>query len=74
MHYIVAGAFRVKDNANRKIAQLKAQGFNAAYYGTNAYGLHMVTYDSYSNSTDALIALREIKRTESKDAWLLSKK
>jgi nucleoid DNA-binding protein len=74
MHYIVAGAFRVQDNANRKIAQLKAQGFNAAYYGTNAYGLHMVTYESYSNSTDALIALREIKRTESKDAWLLSKK
>ncbi|WP_339835347.1 SPOR domain-containing protein [uncultured Maribacter sp.] len=74
MHYIVAGAFRVKSNADRKIEQLKAIGYNAGYYGTNAYGLHMVTYESHSNSSDALKALREIKRTESKDAWLLSKK
>lgn len=74
MHYIVAGAFRVKANADRKIAALKANGFNAGYYGTNAYGLHMVTYESYSNASEALKALREIKLTESKDAWLLSKK
>ena len=74
MHYIVAGAFRVKANADRKIEQLKASGFNADYYGTNDYGLHMVTYESYTNSSDALKALREIKRTQSKDAWLLSKK
>ena len=73
-HYIVAGAFRVKGNADRKIEQLKANGFNAGYYGTNAHGLHMVTFDSYTNSTDALNALREIKRTQSKDAWLLSEK
>ena len=74
MHYIVAGAFRVKANADRKIKQLKASGFNAAYYGTNAYGLHMVTYESHTNSSDALKALRKIKQTQSPDAWLLSKK
>ena len=74
MHYIVAGAFRIKANADRKIAQLKASGFNAGYYGTNAYGLHMVTYESYTNSTDALKALKEIKQSQSPDAWLLSKK
>ena len=73
-HYIVAGAFRVKGNADRKIEQLKALGFNAGYYGTNAYGLHMVTFDSYTNANDALKALREIKLTQSKDAWLLSEK
>jgi len=73
-HYIVAGAFRIKGNAERKIEQLKSIGFNASYYGTNAYGLHMVTFNSYSNAKDALKALREIKRTQSKDAWLLSEK
>ncbi|WP_405411444.1 SPOR domain-containing protein [Maribacter sp. Asnod1-A12] len=73
-HFIVAGAFRVKGNADRKIEQLKVNGFNAAYYGTNAYGLHMVTFDSYTNANDALKALREIKRTQSKDAWLLTEK
>ncbi|WP_291961009.1 SPOR domain-containing protein [Maribacter sp.] len=73
-HFIVAGAFRVKGNADRKIEQLKANGFNAGYYGTNAYGLHMVTFDSYTNANDALNALREIKRTQSKDAWLLTEK
>lgn len=73
-HYIVAGAFRVKANADRKIETLQKKGYKASYYGTNAYGLHMVTYDSHTNAQDALKALRKIKRTESSDAWLLSKK
>lgn len=73
-HYIVAGAFRIKANADRKIDALRNKGYNASYYGTNAYGLHVVTYDSHTDAKDALKALREIKRTESADAWLLSVK
>lgn len=73
-HHIVAGAFRVKSNADRKIASLQSKGYNAAYYGTNAYGLHMVTYDRSNSAQEALDALRTIKRTESSDAWLLSEK
>ena len=73
-HHIVAGAFRIKANADRKIVSLKNKGYNAAYYGTNAYGLHMVTYDRSNNAQEALEALRAIKRTESSDAWLLSEK
>ncbi|WP_405384925.1 SPOR domain-containing protein [Maribacter sp. LLG6340-A2] len=74
MHHIIAGAFRIKANADRKIKELKAKGYNSTYYGTNAYGLHVVTYESFSNATEALNALKEIKRAQSKDAWLLSKK
>ena len=74
IHHIVAGAFRVKANADRKIESLKQKGYNAAYFGTNAYGLHVVTYDRHNNAEDALKALREIKRTQSTDAWLLSEK
>ncbi|MFT6794912.1 MAG: hypothetical protein ACJART_000043 [Maribacter sp.] len=73
-HHIVAGAFRIKANADRKIVSLRNKGYNAAYYGTNAYGLHMVTYNRSNNAQEALEALRAIKRTESSDAWLLSEK
>ena len=73
-HHIVAGAFRFRKNADRKIRQLKRRGYNAAYIGTNAFGLHMVNYDSYTDVDEALNALKNVKRTQSKDAWLLSTK
>ena len=73
-HYIIAGAFRFKKNAEKKIRQLKRQGFNSAYLGTNDFGLHMVSYDSFTNPELALQTLREIKRTQSSDAWLKSVK
>ncbi len=73
-HYIVAGAFRYKTNADKKIQQLKEIGFDASYLGTNPFGLHMVTYDSFTDTEQALESLRLIKRTQSKDAWLLSVK
>lgn len=73
-HHIIAGAFRFRENADKKIAQLKARGYNARYLGANAYGLHQVTYGSYADPAEALQKLREIKRTESPDAWLLSER
>lgn len=74
MHHIIAGAFRFKKNADKKILQLKRRGFNPSYLGTNDFGLHMVAYDSFSDADKALQALREIKRTQSQDAWLKSEK
>lgn len=74
VHHIVAGAFRFKKNAEKKIRQLKRRGYNSAYIGTNPYGLHMVTYDSYTDVDEALNALRSVKRTQSREAWLLSTK
>ncbi|TMM58896.1 SPOR domain-containing protein [Maribacter algarum] len=73
-HHIVAGAFRFRKNADKKIRQLKRRGYNATYIGTNRHGLHMVNYDSYTDVDEALNALRAVKRTQSKDAWLLSVK
>lgn len=73
-HHIIAGAFRFQENADKKVRQLKRRGFNATYIGTNPYGLHQVAYASFSNTDEALQYLQEIKRTESRDAWLLSKR
>jgi len=74
MHHIVAGAFRFRKNADKKIAQLKRLGYEAEYLGTNDHGLHMVTYSRFTDAKEALSALREVKSTHSRDAWLLSKK
>ncbi|MBM1105301.1 SPOR domain-containing protein [Aurantibacter crassamenti] len=73
-HHIIAGAFRFEKNAQRKIRQLKRRGYNAAYLGTNDFGLHIVTYESFKNPQEALNHLQQIRRTQSKDAWLKSVK
>ncbi len=72
-YHIVAGAFRLEANAHKKVAQLQTQGFNAQLIGINKYGLHQVTYQSLTERTAALKALRTIKATHNKDAWLLVK-
>ncbi len=73
-HHIIAGAFRLKENADRKVQQLKTAGFNAAYIGTNSFGLHQVTFASYSDRNEALVQLRQIRENSSPDAWILTKK
>lgn len=70
-YHIVAGAFRVEQNAQKKIAQLAAKGYKAKLIGVNKYGLHQVIYSSHQERLDALRTLRSIKNTENKDAWLL---
>lgn len=71
--HIVAGAFRVEANCNRKLRQLKRLGFNARKIGQNRYGLHQVVYNSYQTRTQAQQALYHIKRTQDSSAWLLVK-
>ncbi|MEO9512952.1 MAG: SPOR domain-containing protein [Flavobacteriaceae bacterium] len=73
-HHIIAGAFRIEKNAERKVRLLKDKGYNAFYLGTNTFGLHQVAYDSFDNPKEALSYLRKIKQTVSADAWLLSDK
>src|SRR5690606_31229610 len=52
-YHIVAGAFRVEDNVDKEIEQLKALGFNARKIGVNKYGLHEVVYNSYEDRIEA---------------------
>jgi len=73
-HHIIAGAFRIKENADKKVIQLRNKGYEARYLGINSYGLHQVTFGSYENPEEALIFLKKVKRTESQDAWMLSTK
>lgn len=74
-HHVIAGAFRFRENADKKVRQLKRKGFtDARYLGQNNFGLYQVTYGSFSDPKEALEFLREVKTNVSRDAWLLSKK
>ncbi|WP_299258974.1 SPOR domain-containing protein [uncultured Aquimarina sp.] len=70
-YHIVAGAYRIKANANKKVVKLKNKGFDARLIGVNKYGLHQVVYNSYENRLEALKSLQNIKKQQDRRAWLL---
>ncbi|WP_044401470.1 SPOR domain-containing protein [Lacinutrix sp. Hel_I_90] len=72
-YHIVAGAFRVEANSDKKVEQLKAEGFKARKIGVNRYGLHQVAYATYEDRFEALSALNAVRKTSNSDAWLLVK-
>ena len=61
------------ENCDKKIEQLKEEGYNPRKIGVNKYGLHEVVYASYETGEEALVAIRKIRQTSNKDAWLLVK-
>jgi len=69
-YHIVAGAFRIEANSDKKVKQLQELGYKARKIGANKYGLHEVVYSSYEDRVEALKALRTIKREHNPDAWL----
>lgn len=73
-YYIMAGAFRSKDNADKKVQMLQEAGFNASYIGANSFGLHQVSFESFNDKSQALSKLKEIRQTNAADAWILTKK
>lgn len=72
-YHVVAGAFRVEDNCELILSQLKEQGFNARTIGVNKYGLHEVVYGSYETGEEALKVLHDVRINQNEDAWLLVK-
>ena len=73
-YHIVAGAFRIEANSDKKVDQLKELGYKARKIGKNRYGLHEVVYESFETRPEAYRALYKIRREHNKDAWLLIKK
>jgi len=73
-YHVVAGAFQFPENAERKVNQLKEQGYNARILGVNKWGLIEVAFNSFADRNEAINNLYKIQDTVSKDAWLLIKK
>lgn len=72
LYHIVAGAYRLEENADKRIEQLRENGYSPIKMGTY-YGLHQVLYSSFEDRREALRNLYQIQRTENADAWLLVK-
>lgn len=69
-YHVIAGAFRVEENAQSKVDELKADGHKARLLGVNKYGLHQVVYSSHQTRREAINKLYEVKRSN-EGAWLL---
>ncbi len=72
--FIIAGAFQLEVNAQKKIAELKQKGYtNAKVIGKNKWGLTQVSVGSYASKEMAQEAIETIREEASKDAWILVK-
>ena len=69
-YYIIAGAFAEQKNANKMLNKLNKWNYNAEILEANH--LLRVSYNSFYNREDAVLALKKIKQ-ENPDAWLLTK-
>jgi len=69
-YYIIGGAFAKKKNAYRMQAKLNNLKYNAEILKEGK--LLKVSYDSFNNKEDAVLALNKIRRVNS-SAWLLTK-
>ena len=69
--HVIAGAFRVPENADRKVAQLLEQGYEARILGVNRWNLTVVSYGSFETRNEALRELDSIQKNVAEDSWLL---
>lgn len=68
---IIAGTYRDMANAERKLENLKAQGYSAAFAVVNPEGLHRVAYGRFTSKREALNLLSFVKYTLNEEAWYL---
>ena len=69
-YYIIAGAFAEKKNANRMLTKLNNLNYTAEILKEGQ--LLKVSYESFNNREDAVLALNKIRRVNP-SAWLLTK-
>jgi len=69
-YYIIAGSFSIKGNATKMLRKLNEWNYNSEI--VKGKNLLRVSYDSFYNRENAVLALNKIKQ-ENPDAWLLTK-
>ena len=72
-YHVVAGAYRSEANAVKAMSQLEAKGFKARKLDKNKFGLYQVLYGSFATYAEAHQKMRDIHKTENREAWLLVK-
>ena len=69
--HVIAGAFRIPQNAVRKVNQLILEGYDARILGINKWNLSVVSFGSYSTREEAVHDLMNIRVNVERDVWLL---
>ena len=68
---VIAGSYRSMENAEKKLAQLQAEGFDAAFTEVNPEGLHRVAYGRFTSKREALNLHNYIRFALKEEAWYL---
>ena len=68
---VIAGSYRSMENAERKLSQLQAEGFDAAFTEVNPEGLHRVAYGRFSSKREALNLHNFVRFGLKEEAWYL---
>lgn len=71
-YHVVGGCFSIESNASGMVKKLREKGYPADM-SVQHHGLHVVSYQSFSDITAAKTFLSTIKKTEDSNAWLLVK-
>ncbi len=71
---VIAGSFRSKENANKKLKSLINLGYQASFTSVNPKGLHRVAYARLQSRNEAVNLITRIKSEKGNDAWLLIEK
>ena len=67
--YIIAGAFGVKENANKLKARLNSWNYNSTIIKNN--NIMRVSYNEFTTKEDAMLSLAKIRK-ENPQAWILT--
>ncbi len=71
-HYsIIAGTFRNRSYAIRKIKNLKKKGYNSSLVSVNPKGMYRVAYERFESKKEALDLLYHIKYNLGEEGWYL---
>lgn len=71
-YHVVAGAYRLRENADRRLKELRNEGYDAKYLGENKFSLHQVAFGSFETRREARKLLSEINESSGEsDAWIL---
>ena len=73
-YFIIAGAFRISQNAQNLMLNLRSKGYDSSRLDLNEKGLNPVAFNSFVNRNDAVTELRKIQQKENKDAWIFEVK
>ena len=70
---VIVGAFRVKENAEKLVAELQQKGIEASIFDQSRTGLFRVTIGTSSDRDGANQMLASAKSTDFTGAWILAK-